>query len=129
MGRPTPRWSVGTHVPAVSIAGLLVESVSICVWVGPPLFASVVLITAVIPIPSVTRFTSPAPAGQVVLFPQTLLPPEARPALQSFAAPLPNWFPATMLLLKVAVPASQNAPPPLPLALLSWSAWFNGSVL
>ena len=77
MGRPMLRWSVATQPDgsAVSIAGLLNDSTSAWVSVGPPLFASVVLITLLIVSPSATRFWSPVVAGQSVALPNRLALP------------------------------------------------------
>jgi len=113
IGRTVPRWSVATQLTgfALSMAGFVCESTRACVCVGPPLFASVVLITAAIPIPSVIRFWSPVLFGQTVLLPKMLYPPEVRPALQSEGAELPSLLPARMLLENVGVPPNANVPP------------------
>ena len=74
IGRAMFRWSVATQLDgsAVSMAGLPWASTSAWVSVGPPLLASVVLITLPMVSPSPTRFWSPVVAGQPAGLPNRL---------------------------------------------------------
>ena len=133
-GRAMPRWSVVAEHNATGIrptAGP--DGTRLCVFVGPPLSARVVLRTAVMFRPRAGRFRSPPATlfGQSAWLPQRLCPWEVIcPWVLSQSAPArPSVrFPAMMLFLTVSTPTEEFILRPPPTACMVLEATFPVTV-
>ena len=120
----TPRWSVvvGIAPPAVLLALMaILPATRAKVWVNPPLFARVVLITVLAPpvgVMGVMPVNKPPSMPLMLFVPTMFAPVKLSDALLKISFPNDALFPTMILLLIVAEPPVVRMAPPVDIAEL-----------